>query len=246
MANLKFKITQDNISCGVAIDKSDIEKAQKLRYDMLVMNYNNHNTNNNSTDASEYDDICEHLIAVDETTGQVVGTYRVLPSDLLPKDAKYISEKEFDLTNLKNSGAGLVELSRAVVHPDYRNGVVIKMLWRVLDTYRTVHHTRYLFGTASYHGTDVSKYANSFAWLKDKYLVDEKLNCPPKSPNAPMGDVYDIVLAKQETPALIRGYLTFGSWVSDGIYIDKEFGSVDILTILDLEHLNEAFWRRMK
>ncbi|MBR4745411.1 MAG: GNAT family N-acetyltransferase [Clostridia bacterium] len=235
-----------NIICGVAKDKADIEAAEKLRYEMLLMDFNSENTNANATDKSEYDDICEHLVAIDTDTNKVVGTYRVLASNKLPKGAMWITEHEFDITNLKNCGEGIVELSRAVVHADYRNGSVIKMLWKALFVYALKYNIRYLFGTASYHGIDKGKYTNSFAWLNDKYLVDDVLSCTPIEHAVEFGTSYDLEKAKEETPSLIKGYLAMGSKVTKGGYIDYEFGSIDVLTILDLKNVSRVFERIIK
>ena len=249
MDRLIDEIQCGNIICGVAISNEDIEAAEKLRYDMLLMDFNQNNTNNAGTDKSPYDDLCDHLVAIDVDTNKVVGTYRILASNS-PKfvaGSEYITEHEFDITNLKATGENIVELSRAVVHPDYRNGAVIKLLWKSLFIYKNRHDIRYLFGTASYHGVDESKYANSFAWLKDKYLVDNDIDASAYAPNCvlPSGE-YDLVAAKDETPSLIKGYLAIGCKVANGAYIDYEFGSIDVLTILDLKNTNRMFERMFK
>lgn len=246
MDRLLYQQTCGNIICGVAKDKADIEKAEKLRYDMLLMEFNENNVRANKTDKSEYDDICDHLIAIDTDTDEVVGTYRVLSSDKKPAHACWVTENEFDITNLKNTGERIIELSRAVVHADYRNGVVIKMLWKMLSYYCAVHNVRYLFGTASYRGVKYDDFKNSFAWLKDKFLVDKTLDCVPCSPSLVLEGAYDLALAKEETPSLIKGYLAMGCKVADGAYIDYEFGSIDVLTILDLRNITGVLRRILR
>ena len=249
MDRLIDEIKCGNIICGVAVREKDIEAAEKLRYDMLLMDFNENNTNNAGTDKSPYDELCDHLVAIDTDTNKVVGTYRILASNS-PKfvaGCEYITEHEFNISNLKATGENIVELSRAVVHPDYRNGAVIKLLWKSLYVYGVRHNIRYLFGTASYHGVDGTKYDNSFAWLKDKYSVDNSIDAPAYAPNYPIKDIeYDVQVAKEETPSLIKGYLAMGCKVATGTYIDYEFGSIDVLTILDLQNTNRMFERMFK
>ncbi len=244
MDKLNQVISCGNIEVRLAQSPDEVLQAQKLRYDMLILDFNNAPTNDSGLDKSDYDDICSHMIAIDTTTGKVVGTYRIVRSS---NTDNFVCEHEFDLTNLRSQKCEILETSRAVVHQDYRNGIVLKMLWKGLFAYCTQYNVRYLFGTASFHGTDASKYDQAFAYLRDKYLVADSIDCPPCAPSASLNAVaeYDVAEAKAQIPSLIKGYMAMGAKIANGAYIDYDFNSIDVLTILDLQNMNTAYVQRI-
>ena len=81
----------------------------------------------------EYDELADHLVAVNVKTNEIVGTYRLIHKDLLPAEWKFPTEKEFDISTLKNEN--IMEISRAVVKKEYRTGSTVILLWRGLMNY---------------------------------------------------------------------------------------------------------------
>ena len=73
--------------------------------------------------------------------------------------------------------------------------------------------------------------------------------CEAKEPCAPLNPLKEIeidpVKAKSELPSLIKGYLAMGCKVGKGAFIDYDFNSTDIMIILDLQNINEAYFNRM-
>ena len=89
-------------------------------------------------DFDHYDGACDHLIVVDQSRPydtQVVGTYRIMTSELAQRDELY-SNTEFDLSGLPDRvlrhGA---EVGRACVAKEHRNGRVLQLLWRGIALY---------------------------------------------------------------------------------------------------------------
>ncbi len=229
-------------------DKSEIEEVQKLRYDELLLDFDN-SKNANGLDASEYDNFCDHLIVKDVETGKIVGTYRLMTNKHLEFKDEFICEEEFDISKLRNSSFNILELGRAVVHKDYRQGTVIKLLWSGIMDYARMHNVRYLFGTASFHGVDPEPYKNAFSKLYYNNLVDDSVMCTAKTPSTLLNPLseseLDLQKAKAEMPSLVKGYLAMGCKVGNGTYIDYSFNSIDVMIILDLENMNTAYFNRM-
>lgn len=244
----ELRIQSGNITVRLAKSKEEIEQAQKLRYEMLVLDFDE-TKDVNGSDASEYDEFCDHLIAIDEETKKVVGTYRLMSNFHLVHKDKFICEEEFDVTRLKDCGDNILELGRAVVDKNYRNGVVIKLLWQALFTYCKLKNIRYMFGTGSFHGLNKNDYLNAFSWLYYEHKIDDKHDCFAKEPCSKMDllprEEVDARLAKQEMPALIKGYVALGSKVGSGVYFDHDFNSTDVMLIFDLENVNKAYAKRM-
>ncbi len=244
-------------SCGYTVrlakDKNEIERAQKLRYKSMILEFNP-NADPNGTDACEEDNHCDHLIAVNDDTGEIVGNYRfVTKAHGIP----FFCTGEFDLTNLAKND-NILEIGRAVVDPDCRNAPIIKLLWHGLFNYCKQFGIRYIFGTASYHMADFDandiqnfKYKDSFTNLYLNHQVDKSINCTAKAPAISLKDVADVVgefdptEAKFQTPALIRTYLAMGGRVCDSAYIDNVCKTIDCMVITDLCNFNEFFVKKL-
>ena len=105
----------------------------------------------------------------------VVGAYRLLPSDRVGPEGRFYSEGEYDLTPLRQSGRKLLELGRSCVHPDYRGGAAMYLLWNGLADYVLERGIEVLFGVASFHGTDVPALAQPLSYLHHHHLAPEAL-----------------------------------------------------------------------
>ena len=248
MKSAEINIKNGNITVRLARNAEEVEQAQKLRYEILILNYDD-SKDKQGLDACEHDKYCECLVAIDETTGKVVGTYRLMSNKHLEQIDSFICENEYDLSSLKNCGSNVLELGRAVVHQDYRNGVVIRMLWQGLFQYCKQCNIKYMFGLIGFVGTDAEKHKNTLSYLKRNYLVDEKLDCNAKEPCVKYAlldkDQIDEYEAKKAIPSLLKGYLALGCKVASGSYIDYDFNSTDILIILDVDNINKTFAKRM-
>lgn len=63
----------------IADDASLVEAAQRLRHDVFAGELGATLTGSAGLDSDEFDAYCDHLIVRDDSTGEVVGTYRMLP-----------------------------------------------------------------------------------------------------------------------------------------------------------------------
>lgn len=228
--------------------KEELIKVQKLRYEEMILAYNEEKTNDSGLDESPYDLYCDHIIAIDMTTNEIIGTYRLIQKSHLGFLNTFITEQEFNIDALKQSPYHILELGRAVVKKEYRGGIVIKLIWKFLFNYIKNYDIRFLFGTASYHGNDPQKYLLSFSYLNHHYLIDEEYMTYPKEGGSftplPLDEI-DKNKAILQTPPLIKGYLAMGAKVGKGYYIDYDFNSVDILVVLDSTILNLKYLKRI-
>ena len=240
---LDFCFTTGNIQTRLARTKEEVYAALKLRYDELILVYNENNTNVSGIDYDPIDDICDHLIAIDTDTNEIVGTYRLIRSVHVDK---FITEGEYDLSNLKKYN--LLEISRAVVKPNYRDGSAIQLLWKSIITYAKAYDSDYMIGTASFFGQDPYQYADSFTYLHHNHLSDEKIRCKAYEPSYSLNLIpekdFDTLKAKHNLPPLIKGYLRLGCSIGDGIYVDKIFNSLDVLIVLEIKTINPRYLRR--
>lgn len=237
-----FCFTAGNIQTRLVKTKEELHQALKLRYEELILEYNPLNTNELGIDYDPIDDVCDHLIAVDLITNEIIGTYRLIRSI---HTNKFITEAEYDLTNLKKYN--LLEISRAVVKPNYRDGIAIQLLWKSIIYYAKEHNSDYMIGTASFHGQDPYLYKDAFTYLHHKHISPEEIKCRAYEPRYDLNMIkegFDLLEAKHNLPPLIKGYLRLGCSIGDGVYADKIFNSLDVLIVLEIKTINSRYLKR--
>ncbi len=132
---------------SIASTPEEIRAAQRLRYRIFAGEKGAVlHTPLPGHDVDAFDEFADHLIVTERGTGEVVGTYRLLPPG---RSERLYSEGEFDLGPLHGLRESLVETGRACVHPDHRDGTVINLMWSGLARYVLLSGHRYLAGCAS-------------------------------------------------------------------------------------------------
>ncbi|CDG83838.1 GNAT family N-acetyltransferase [Janthinobacterium agaricidamnosum] len=126
---------------SLASTPEELREVQRLRYKVFIENMGlSALARADGLDSDEFDEHCDHLIVRDADTLKVVGTYRVLSASRSRKIGRLYSENEFDLGRLNNVRGRMVEAGRACIHPKYRGGSVIMLLWQGLAEYRVTPH----------------------------------------------------------------------------------------------------------
>ncbi len=225
----------------------ELRAAQRLRYDVFVQELGGGGEmvdHEAGLEKDQFDPYFDHMLAIDDSSGEVIGVYRLLPGERAAELGQFYSEDEYDLTVLKQSGRKLLELGRSCVHPDYRGGTAMYHLWNGLAAYVTERDIEVLFGVASFHGTDVSKLAQPLSMLHHNHLapLDLRVRAQPEvfqSMDLLAPDALDRRAAMVQVPSLIKAYLRLGGFVGEGAFIDHAFNTTDVCLILDTARMNE-------
>ncbi len=225
----------------------ELRAAQRLRYDVFVQELGGGGEmvdHEEGLEKDQFDPYFDHMLAIDDSSGEVIGVYRLLPGERAAELGQFYSEDEYDLTVLKQSGRKLLELGRSCVHPDYRGGTAMYHLWNGLAAYVTERGIEILFGVASFHGTDVSKLAQPLSMLHHNHLapLDLRVRAQPEvfqSMDLLAPDALDRRAAMVQVPSLIKAYLRLGGFVGEGAFIDHAFNTTDVCLILDTARMNE-------
>ncbi len=227
-------------SVGLARTENEIEEAQRLRYKVFAEELGAKiQTRKAGVDADFYDAWCEHLVVRDEQAGKVVGTYRILTPDHAKKVGSYYSDNEFDLTRLENLRPGMVEIGRSCIHPDYRTGAVIALLWGKLGEFMLRGGYRHLIGCASVGMADGGhNAANLFVQQIDTNLAPLEYRVFPRHPLP----FERLVTGQQaEVPPLLKGYRRAGAWICGEPAWDPDFNTADLPLLLSMERLNPRY-----
>lgn len=227
---------------ALARDEADVRAAQRLRHDVFAGEMGALlSTPQPGLDIDAFDAYCDHLLVRDTETGQVVGTYRLLPPERAAIAGRLYSEGEFDLGPLAGIRSGLVEVGRSCVHPDHRDGAVIGLIWAGIARYMIDGGHEWLAGCCSLPLADGgASAAATWERVRTKHLAPEEYRVRPLLPwrsggPAPAGHA--------ELPPLLRGYLRLGAWVCGEPAHDPDFGVADLYVLLSMRRVNPRYLR---
>lgn len=220
----------------MAADRADLERAFRLRYLVfnLELNEGLARAHRTGLDEDPFDAVCDHLLVEHAVTGQVVGTYRMQTGFSAARNLGYYSAREFDFSPYERFRHELVELGRACIHRDHRSFEVLTLLWRGIAYYAMAHRTRLLVGCSSVTSQDPAEGAALYHALRD-YQVDSELRTRPLPDFTIPLELGDV--RSPRPPKLLRAYLSLGAQICGAPAIDREFGTIDFLTLLDLHKL---------
>ncbi len=219
----------------LALNIDEIRAAQGLRFEVFNLELNEGLEQSYLTglDEDPFDAVCDHLIVEHLPSGVIVGTYRLQTGLNAAAHLGYYSAQEFEFQVFDPLRSEMIELGRACVHPQHRNLVVLGALWKGIADYARQHGGRYLFGCSSITSQDAAVGASAYADLCRRHLAQ------PQRRTSPLV-AYDCSLSQLapepvKIPKLLRAYLTLGAKICGPPALDRQFKTIDFLTLLDLE-----------
>lgn len=236
------------LSLSLATTPEEVHEVQRLRYKVFIEAMGlSALSNADGLDHDEFDAYCDHLIVRDSKTLKVVGTYRVLSPQAARRIGRFYSEQEFDLSRLDNLRNRIAEAGRACIHPDYRSGGVIMLLWAGLAAFMKKESCDYLIGCASVSLADGGHNAASlYHALSDTSLAPPEYRVTPHLPFPIHEREPDAAHAPQVPPVvppLIKGYLRGGAWICGEPAWDPDFHCADMFMLLPLAQLDSRYAR---
>lgn len=235
--------TVRHLYVGLATTADEIRAAQRLRYQVFVDEMGAKlNGAEPGIESDRYDPYCQHLVVRDPTNGQVVGCYRILTDRQAAHAGGYYSENEFDLTRILGQPGSFMEVGRTCVHPAYRTGATIALLWQGLARFMVMNKFDYLMGCASIPlRTGTREAALIYQRLVKKYLAPEQWRTFPKVP------LPQVQLAgaeeKAAVPPLVRAYLSAGAMICGEPAWDPHFNVADLFILMRADDINERYVR---
>jgi len=216
-------------------------------------------------DMDRFDSICEHLLVEDKTSRRVVGTYRMQSGETAARNLGYYSEQEFNLGPYEPLRPGILELGRASIDRNHRTPEVLMLLWRGIAQYATDMGLRYLLGCSSLNSNDPAEGWQMYRQLEN-FRVPEEFETRPTAAYACPPGSYEFdqqsadaqpspcqinrlqlddraaatAHAALKVPKLLKTYLAIGARIAAPPAWDREFRTIDFLTLLDLNLLSAA------
>lgn len=228
---------------GFASSERCVEEAQRLRYEVFNLELGEGLASSalSGLDRDPYDDQMTHLVLLDTAANRIVGTYRIQTiSHALGQNGVYAAQL-FDLAGMEPYFAETLEVGRACLAQDHRTLPAILTLWTGLGEFMNLHNQRYLFGCCSLTSQDPDDGWRAMKTIRAKnYLHPElKLRAKPQCDCGPESREFDPDLGEAiPLPKLFRTYMRLSAKVVSGPAIDREFGTVDFLVLMDGRQVN--------
>lgn len=246
--------TTDNTprySLLVSTDPALIEVAQRLRYEVFSTEPGfalPHSAD--GRDADRFDDYCDHLLVRDDTSGALVGCYRMLPPTGAIAAGGLYSASEFDVSSLDPLRPSLVEMGRAVVRPGHRNGAVVLLMWAGILAYLDRYEYDYITGCVSVpvrgEGAPGSQIRGVRDFVRRRHASPHRVR--PYRPVVLGGKSLDEITppARPVLPPLLRGYLRLGARICGEPAHDPAFGVADFPALLCRSEADTRYLRRLR
>lgn len=217
----------------LAESSSDIRAAQWLRFTVfnLELREGLESSYDTMLDADRFDAVCDHLLVEETSTGDLVGTYRLQAGECAARHFGYYSEQEFDFSPYESIRSQLIELGRACVHRNHRTFSVLNRLWKGIVDYASERGARWVIGCSSITSQDPEKGWAAYQSMSSHHATAEWSTRTQPGWECPGGVTEG---ATTTIPKLLSAYLALGARICAPPALDREFGTIDFLTLCDL------------
>jgi putative hemolysin len=234
---------------SIARTAREVEEAQRLRYQVFFDEMGATATakqQQRELDTDEYDADCDHLLVRDAASDMVVGCYRIMRPEIAMKRGRFYADSEFDLSRLAHIKSRTAELGRACIHPEFRSGTVIMLLWSALCRYFMENNYEFVIGCASIpladgHDNAVAVYQQLAAshLSPAEYRVFPKVPYPLHLTSTNKSSAPDHTSAR--VPALLKGYTRLGAWIGGEPAWDADFNTADLFVFLPISRMSSTY-----
>ncbi|MBR5250891.1 MAG: GNAT family N-acetyltransferase [Clostridia bacterium] len=242
----KIDFCKNNIRIKLVETQEELDQARRLRYEELVLFHRDPKEVSFEETCDDWDKDCDHLIAIDVTTNQVVGCYRLIMRKHLPYTGGFVLESNFNIDDVKKLPKELLEMGRAAVKEGYRDGFVIKMLFAGLFKYVDLMNVEVIFGFISIPEMPKDEFENLLGYFYTMALTDPNVQPYAKEPsfdlNVIPADQVNVIEAKRRVPPVLKAYIAMGcKFATTGSNKDKLLHTKDVFVILDMKNINRRY-----
>lgn len=256
-AKVELDIEWRNYRIKTVSNREELKQVLALRHEIFYAELLGKKTDT-ALDLDEFDPICDHLVIYDRKEDLLIGTYRLISSGF---SDRFYTQTEFNIDAVLAKPGLKLEMGRACIHANYRDGFTFIALWKGLAGYISRHRVDYLFGCSSIKTVDLQEVAQ----LCDYF--DRHQHSKHDASTMPIGDFVmpDLEAAvtslqqqpeaeraardadlKAMAPPLLWAYIDAGAEVIGRPALDTDFKCFDFLTVLHTENLRDDLVRKYK
>ncbi|WP_445115091.1 GNAT family N-acetyltransferase [Acinetobacter sp. WZC-1] len=193
----------------------------------------------NGLDQDLYDLDCEHAVLRDKWSNEIVA-YTRLKLFQGHELAQSYSAQEFDVSQFAHL-SNIVEIGRTCVHPRYRSGKALSILWlNLIPVVLWKMKAKHLIGCVSIRLED-NKARAYYTHQYLKHLDPQKLiNIAAKPAYEPMHPEFSFP-QDERIPKLFQVYLSMNARLSPQAFHDETFNCLDYFVFMDVNGIAKNF-----
>ncbi len=241
-----FEFSGPDFTVSFARNDRDVEAALRLRHEVYFREYLRQPLPG-GIDRDKYDQQCLHLLIRHNHTGKLAGTCRLNTGE----PDGYYSDTEFQIDNVLATPGKKLEIGRACILADFRNGAVFNLLIQGILNFACMTKTQQIFGCCSIPeslGTETLVYC--IHRLKRNHLLPADLGIAsrnqinlPELPQNIDGENQAWKNIQRNTHSPLSYYLLLGAKAAVTPFYDPIFHTYDFFVLLDLADMT-AFGQR--
>ncbi len=193
-----------------------------------------------------FDEVSDHVLIADAASKTVLASFRMMVFSTGDDAAKGYSGQYYELSKFQTYHQPMLEIGRFCTHPDCLDPDLVRAAWagvtRIVDALKI----GFLFGCASFEGTDPSRYSEGFAHLNARYLAPDNWRPKRKSGDFVAFEGGAEAGGAAQIPPLLRGYLSLGGRVSDHAVVDRQMDTMHVFTGVDVDAISPARKRLLR
>ena len=227
---------------GYAASDYCVELAQRLRFEVFNVELKEGLLDSFSSglDRDQYDPQMTHLVLLDSLTYDVIGTYRLQTVTQGRAAEGIYAAQEFDLAGLEPVMDRAVECGRACVAQGHRNTKALLSLWLGVVKFAGLHNHHWLFGCCSLTSLEPNDGWRAFKTLRAEDCLHPEILLPAQEAyrcGSPERELDPALGPPLELPKLFGAYMRLGTRVVSEPALDRAFGTVDFLVLLDIREI---------
>lgn len=226
----------------VTRETESVLEAQRLRYQIFAEEMGARLPSAaGRLDVDRHDPHCAHVLVREGRGGRAVACARLLDASGAMSAGGFYSQQEFEMSRALTLPGRLMEVGRACVAKDRRDGATLSALWTGIAREAVARGISHMIGCASVpfdpEVEALGPLRRSLAghWSSDALRVHPRRPVP-RDPSAPSRDA--------KLPPLLAAYLRLGALVGGEPSWDPEFGVADFFVIVSVERLAARYARR--
>ena len=240
------EIRSGKFAARFARTKEEIDLALRLRFKVFNLEFGEGRATSFSTgrDEDEFDSISNHLLLIDQSRRQVIGTCRMRTYEIAKTIEGFYSSIKFDLSAVPPDVLGkAVEFDRACIAEPYRKTRALLLLWKGLALYSLHHQKSFFFSCCSLNSQDPTEGGRVFDLIGARQQHrDFRVNARPgfkclwyQAPDGPR----NVSLMPQP----LRTYLRLGANVCGPPALDRRLRTIDFFVVMDVNRVERRVRR---
>lgn len=235
-----FPVLQtDKYILRLASTEEELKSIFRLRFEVfnLELGLGFSSSNLTQMDQDKFDAVCHHLILISKHTNQTIGTYRMQTYKMASQALGFDAADVFNLSTIPDSVLqASVEIGRACIAKEFRNSQALLLLWEGLANYLIWSNSKYFFGCASLLTQSSKQAACAYNFFQKHNFIHSSILVYPNS-HYSLEPIHNCSnKCKVEIPKILQAYLSIGAKICSLPAIDREFKTIDFLTISNIEN----------